>query len=197
MSSTVISKDPFVVEVPAQSLRVGKQLLTKDGWQTIKGMIVFDDPNQVDVFTAERDDETSDGWKFQFGDPAQTRLVPTAEQEYQRKRKERLAARQQRRLVRDAAGCPSWCTTHDNLEDERPRNHSGEPVTAEAANLDTGQPLELCLWLERRDDRETGETETVGVLEFPAFGNLEFTPAGMRDLASRLMSLADRAAMSR
>lgn len=195
----IVSTDPFVRQIPAETLRVGRQLLTDDGWQTIKGLLIFDDADQVSVFTEERDDLLTDGWPFRFGDMVQTRLVPTAEQVYQRRRQERLERRRQRRLAMDAARCPDWCVEHyDGGEPLRGRNHSSEPLSVDTADVWTGAKVELGLWMERRDDRDAGTTETVGVLEVrPISDDVELTPAAMRELARKLSSFADRAEMRR
>jgi hypothetical protein len=200
----VVSVDPFVTETEAHLLRVGKQLLSPDGWQTIIGLLVSQDTNQVVVWTGERpDDDTpgAEGWQFHFGDPVHTRLVPTAEQEYQRKRRERMARRQARRLAMDAAHCPSWCIEHYDGQDDtgaHGRNHAGDTHTVMSASVYSGEPYELGFWLERRDDKATGTAETVGVLEVRLCKeDIELTPANLRLLASRLNSLADIAELHR
>jgi hypothetical protein len=202
MRPDVISTDPFVREVQAQALRLGKQLLTPDGWQTIRGLLVFADADQVTVFTDEQDDLWTDGWRFHLADPVQARLQPTAEQEYQQKRKERQERRRLRRLAMAAAGCPPWCVEHydGTTEGQEKRNHSSEPESVIAANAWSGDPVELGFWLERRDDHdnsEAGTTATFGILEAKTLDDIELTPDVMRQLAGRLMSLADRAILHR
>lgn len=196
----VVSVDPFVREITAENLRIGKQLLTPDGWQDIYGLVVFEDSDQVSVFTPNRPDDTTDGWRFSFGDIVRTRLVPTAEQEYKRKRRERLARKQARRLAMAAAECPSWCVEHYDAKDENgdQRSHAGPPESVTGEESYSGKPAELGFWLERYDDHETGEVETVGVLEVrPHPQNINLTPAALRKLAERLNSLADRAELHR
>jgi hypothetical protein len=195
----VISVGPFVQRVAAERLHVGKQLLTADGWQTIRGIVVFADADQVSVFTDERDDLYTDGWPFHFGDQVEMRLTPTTEQDYQRKLRDRRELRAARRRAMEAAGCPSWCIEHQaDDEQSRPRNHASETTTLDAVDLETGAPIRLELRLERRDDRETGEIERFGVLRLSAVTmDLELTPENMRLLASHLMSLADRAMLHR
>ncbi|HEX8346254.1 MAG TPA: hypothetical protein VF657_16170 [Actinoplanes sp.] len=197
MRSDVISTDPFVRQVLAPALRVGRQLLTDDGWQTIKGLVVFEDANQVTVFTDEKDDLWTDGWPHKLDDQVLTRLQPTAEQEYQQRRRERMERRRLRRLAKAAASCPGWCIEHYDAGKPVQRNHAGEPHSVDAANAWTGDHVEVGFWLERRDDRDTGETETVGILECKTLDDVELTPANMRLLARKLMSLADRAEMTR
>jgi uncharacterized protein DUF6907 len=184
---------------PAQSVAVGRQLLTPDGWQTINGLLIFADADQVSVFTDERDDLMTDGWRFTFGEPVQTRTVPTEQQEHQARRIARREAHRLRRLAMAAAKCPDWCVEHyDGGDNGGQRNHSSEPLTVDAANVWTGDRIELGLWMERRDDRDTGEVETFGVLEVkPIQDNIELTAPAMRELARRLNSFADRVEMRR
>lgn len=200
--NAVVTLNPYVRVVNAEDLKVGRQLLTEDGWQTIKGLVIFIDADQVRVYTDEREDgdpdHTTDGWPFHFGDPVRTRLEPTAEQEYQAKRRERLERRRLQRLVRAAADCPNWCVEHyDGGEgDERQRNHSAGPLSVDAADVHTGAPKEFGFWLERRDTLATGDTETVVVIEVrPHADDIELTPAAVLQLAARLSSLGHRGGM--
>jgi hypothetical protein len=49
-------------------VRLGDDLLTGDGWQTVRGLLLFTDSDQAAAYTDERDDETGDGWEFQLDD---------------------------------------------------------------------------------------------------------------------------------
>jgi hypothetical protein len=91
--------------------------------------------------------------------------------------------------------CPRWCTEHyDGGEQNRERNHSSFPETVNVVEVYTGQPRELGLWLERRDCRDTGSSETVGVLEVRLLSeDVELAPDQMRRLAAKLQVLADQA----
>lgn len=196
--------DPMAREVPAENLRVGRMLHTVGGWQVIRGLVMFQDADkstsQVTVFTDERDDVHTDGWTFRFGDPVQTRMEPTAEQEYRRVRQERLERKRRQRAAQAAARCPEWCVEHyDGRQDgERARNHSSAPETVTAAGADTNTPMEVAFWLERRDNHVTGETVTVGVLRGQETNeDVELTPELMLQLAGRLSSLAHRAQLHR
>jgi hypothetical protein len=180
-------------EVQAQFLRVGKQLLTPDGWQTIYGLLVFEDSDQVAVFTPEREDQRTDGWPFHFGDLVQTRNQPTEEMLLQQRRNKRLERRRLKRLAMAAANCPAWCIEHYDAGVPVQRNHAGPPESVAAVNAWTGEPIEVGFWLERRDDRDAGTTETVGILELKTLDDVELTPANLRVFASKLNSLADRA----
>jgi len=62
-----------VAVTTAARLRLGDDLLTDDGWQTIRGLVFFADCGQASVFTDERDDETSDGWPLHVDDPVRVR----------------------------------------------------------------------------------------------------------------------------
>lgn len=195
-----IVDDIVVMEIRAESLRVGRQLLTEDGWQTIRGTVIFEDSDQVHIYTDERDDVESDGWRFHFGDRVQTRLEPTAEREYKAKRHDRLERRRLQRLAQAAAGCPDWCVEHyDGGEDHgRQRNHSGPAMSVIGADVHTGAPKEFGFWLERRDSRDTGGTETVVVLEArPHAEDIELTPSAVLQLAARLSSLGHRGGLYR
>jgi hypothetical protein len=64
---------PLGVSVtPASGVRMGDQLLTGDGWQTVVGQMVFDDQTNVWTDVYNRDPET-DGWKFDPADPVKVR----------------------------------------------------------------------------------------------------------------------------
>jgi hypothetical protein len=192
----VISTDPFVTEVKAEDLRVGKQVLTTDGWQTIRGLVMFAECDQVSVFTNELDpDDVEEAWGYHFGDWVKTRLTPTQEQEYQAKRLARLEARRLQNLAMAAAKCPSWCVEHYDCDDDLvKRNHSSGPVTVIGADATTDEPVEFEFWLERRDSRHTGGAETVGMLHTRIVKeDIELTPDTMLLLAARLSSLAHRA----
>lgn len=202
--STVVTLEPYVSLIEAQYLRIGKQLLTEDGWQTIKGLSVFTDADQVRVFTDEREDGdadyTTDGWPFHFGDLVQTRLTPTAEQEYQAKRLASIERKRLRRLAMAAAQCPPWCVEHYETADDEAvrRNHNSGPVTVIGADAGTDAPVEFEFWLERRDSRYTGGAETVGVLHTSTIrDDVELTPDAMLLLSARLSSLANRARLDR
>ena len=62
-----------VAVMTASGLRLGDELLTDDGCQTVTGLMAFADSGKVQVFTDERDDETSDGWPLHLGDPVRVR----------------------------------------------------------------------------------------------------------------------------
>jgi hypothetical protein len=190
-----ISLDPYVIEVNAENLRVGRQLLTADGWQTIRGLIMFADADQVSIYTDERDDVETSGWSFGFGDRVQTRLEPTEEQLYQARRRERLERKRLRRVAMEAAGCPEWCVEHydGGTGQERARNHSAAPQAITGAHVYTGELRHLGFWLERRDNLVTGSAETVVVIETrPHNEDIEFTPEQILQLAARLSSLGHR-----
>jgi hypothetical protein len=217
----ILSVDPFVSRIPAQFIRIGKQILTEDGWQTTRGLVVFADPDQVSVFTDERNDIESDGWQFHFDEPVLTRLEPTEEHERARKfrqqslqrqaekqraeaeRQERLAQLERERqelLAKAAAGCPSWCVEHydGGTGDERVRNHSSEPKSVVGADVHTGAPAELSFWLERRNSCQSGAAETVIVVETrPHADDIELSPHLVHQLAARLQSLGHRAELHR
>jgi hypothetical protein len=59
--------------VDAAHLRLGDEVLTPDGWQTITGIMIFKDSGQVSAFTDERDPEHSDGWQFDVTAPMKIR----------------------------------------------------------------------------------------------------------------------------
>ncbi|MEU4161286.1 hypothetical protein [Actinoplanes sp. NPDC026670] len=196
--------DSPVRETRAENLRVGRQLLTADGWQTIRGLVMFQEADlsgsQVTVFTDQRDDLHTDGWRFEFGDEVHTRLHPTAEQEYQRRRQERAERKRQKRLAKAAAQCPEWCVEHYDgaMGEGRARNHSSAPETVTAAGADTGEAAEVSFWLERRDDRGTGSIETVGVVQLGGGReDIELTPEALLQLSARLSSMGHRAQMHR
>lgn len=203
LDMTTLSDETSEHETLSQRLRIGRQLLTADGWQTIIGLMIFQETDQVVVWTPERpDDDTADreGWKLRFDMPVRCRLEPTAEQLRNQKIRDHAERRRLRRLAMAAAACPDWCIEHyDGDAAGRPaRNHASEPLAVDAANIWTGDPVELGLWLERRDDRETGETTTIGVLEVRLLtDDVEMTPENMRLLAGKLMSLSDRASLCR
>lgn len=187
-------------DIAAQKLRVGCQVLTDDGWQTIQGLLVFQEPEQVTVYTDERDDLMTDGWRFELDQTVMTRKVPTQEQAYQQRLRERRERKRLRRLAMAAAECPDWCIEHyDAGERQEQRNHTGDVHTVEVRNAYTDATGgELGFWLEKRYDQENGEHESVVVLEVRLFTeNLELTPENARLFASKVMSLADRAALTR
>lgn len=62
-----------VTVTTVSALRLGDDLLTDDGWQTIQGLVFFADCGQASVFTDERDDENSDGWQLQVDDAVKAR----------------------------------------------------------------------------------------------------------------------------
>lgn len=71
---------PGMIEAPtavrtigAEGIRYGDYLLTGDGWQKVVGLLIFEDSDQVSVYTPEQDDEHTDGWRFSFGEPVQVR----------------------------------------------------------------------------------------------------------------------------
>lgn len=206
--SVIISRDPFVSEIEAQFIRIGKQILTEDGWQTTLGLFIFEESDQVNVFTDERDDIESEGWPFHFGDKVRTRLEPTADHEYQRKvweRKRRIRGRAERRaqqrLAMEAAGCPPWCVEHydgtlgtDGSVGPAVRNHASDPETVACAHPWAGKPVEFEFWVERRDGPDDGAVETVGILHTSILKeDVELTPEAMLRLSARLSSLAHRA----
>ncbi|GIF11635.1 DUF6907 domain-containing protein [Actinoplanes teichomyceticus] len=155
----------------AQFLRVGTQVMTEDGWQTIRGLVIFADADQVTVFTPQRDDEWTGGWRFRFNEMVRYRDAAPAD------------------------GCPAWCTEHyDGGERRQQRCHSSFPQSVPVADVYAGTRRELGVWLERRDDRETGVAETVGILEVRRLAeDVELTPDAMRQLAELLQQLADQA----
>ncbi|WP_433369052.1 DUF6907 domain-containing protein [Actinoplanes sp. CA-142083] len=200
MRRNVVSTAPFVKVVAAEDLRVGKQLLTDDGWQTIRGLVMFADADQVSVYTDERDDVATSGWRFSFGDFVQTRLTPTAEEQYQQQHRERMERRRRQRAARAAAACPEWCIEHYDGDDgqERQTNHNGTTLTVIGADVEDGHPVEFGFWLERRDRKHTGGTETVVVLETrPHSEDIELTPDAVHLLAAQLQSLGHRAQLHR
>ena len=198
----VVSVDPFVSEVNAENVRCGKQLLTPDGWQTVIGLLVVQETDQVVVWTPERPDDDfrgTEGWRFHFGDRVQTRLPEDLEVTYQERRRARLEENRRRRLSMAAADCPAWCVEHYDCSDEQvKRNHSSDPVTVIGADATTDEPVEFEFWLERRDSRHTGGAETVGMLHTRIVKeDIELTPDAMLQLAARLSSLAHRAKLHR
>jgi len=199
--SEVVSYEPYITVVNAENLRVGKQLLTDDGWQTIRGAVVFSDADQVSIYTDERDDVETDGWRFHFGDRVQTKLTPTEEEKRQERRRVRMERKRQRRLAAEAANCPPWCIEHydgtvgpDGAIGSVQRNHSSTPETVAGKDAWTDKPVEFEIWLERRDEQDTGVVETVGLLHTSILHeDVELTPEAMLRLAARLSSLAHRA----
>lgn len=160
--------------IRAQFLRVGTQLLTPDGWQTITGMLIFQEDDQsadqVTIHTPERTIDNSDGWPFRFGELVTTRGEVPAETD-----------------------CPPWCTEHyRGGERLQQKNCSSFPDSVLAVEACTGTPRELGFWAERRLDRETGETEQFGIIEMRStLEDLELTPEQLRELARKLGDLAD------
>lgn len=107
-----------------------------------------------------------------------------------KKHRERMERRRRHRLAR--AACPPWCVDHyDGGEgQERQRNHSGTTVTVIGADVEDGRPVEFGFWLERRDSRATGGTETVIVLEVrPHAEDIELTLYAARHLAAQLQDV--------
>jgi hypothetical protein len=92
-----------------------------------------------------------------------------------------------------ALPCPAWCVDHYDGTDGY-RNHAGPPDTVTGEDVSTGAPVELGMWLERRDNQDDGTTATVGVLEVrPINDDLELTPPRLRELARKLNHMADLA----
>lgn len=54
-------------------VRLGDELLTGDGWQTVTGLMAFTDSGLATVFTAERGPDTSDGWEHHLADVVRVR----------------------------------------------------------------------------------------------------------------------------
>lgn len=95
------------------------------------------------------------------------------------------------------AGCTSWCIEHYTGA-EGDSCHAGVPLSVDAADVYTGERIELGLWLEHRHHAIDGTSETVGVLEVRRLAeDIELTPAAMRLLAGKLMVLADQAGRHR
>lgn len=163
-------------QIRAQFVQVGTHLLTPDGWQQIRGVLAFQEDDksldQVTVYTDEKTLDDSNGWEYRFNDLVRTRGEVPAE-----------------------SGCPVWCVEHyrggERLEQT---NHASFPESVNVVEVCTGEPHEMGLWLERRDDRETGETEVVGLLEIARIQeDVELPPEGLRLLARKLTELADLA----
>jgi hypothetical protein len=185
--------------IRARLLRLGDQLFTRDGWQTIRGLLIFEDPDQVTVYTDQRDDDRTSGWSFALADHVISRPAPEGAG-LDRPDRADVPAVGDIALSRPVTGdrdmsCPDWCIEHYAGGDRQQQtNHAGFPHSARVADVWTGEPLELGLWLERRDDRETGETETFGVLEVKRLASdVELTIEDMRYLAAKLLRLADSA----
>lgn len=160
-------------QIRAQFLRVGTQLLTPDGWQTITGMLAFQEDDQsadqVTIHTPERTIDNSDGWSFRFGEMVTTRGKVQAEND-----------------------CPSWCCEHYKAGDRLTKgNHASFPESVPAVECCTGEVREIGLWAERRTDEETGEVETLGVLELKTLEDVELPPERLRELARKLTELAE------
>lgn len=200
MSAKVISDDPLVIEINAENVHCGRLVLTDDGWQTVKGLLAFQDADQVTLFTDERDDLNTDGWRFKFGDKVQVRYPQSEEDERMRLRQAQAEKRRLRDLAAAAANCPAWCVEHYDCAPDEPvkRNHSSGPVTVIGADAETDKPVEFEFWIERRDSRYTGGAETVGVLHTRIHEeNIELTPDAMLLLSARLSSLAHRAQLAK
>lgn len=161
-------------QIRAQFLQVGTQLHTPDGWQTIRGLLVHAEDeqslDQVTVYTAERNMDTSNGWEFRFGALVTVRGEVPAEDD-----------------------CPFWCTEHyRGGERMEQKNCSSSPMSVDAVEAFTGKEIELGFWAERRIDRETGEIESFGILEMRStLEDLELTPERLHELARKLTELAE------
>jgi hypothetical protein len=135
----------------------------------------------------------------------ETRLPFTDEQRLQQRRNERHERKQLRRLAMAAAQCPQWCIEHYDGTVEpsgrigsAQRNHSSALETVAGADASTGKPVEFEIWLERRDEKDTGVVETVGLLHTSIIHeDVELTPPAMLRLSARLSSLAHRALLYR
>lgn len=160
-------------QIRAQFLRVGTQLLTPDGWQTITGMLAFQEDDQsadqVTIHTPERTIDNSDGWPFRFGEMVTTRGKVPAE-----------------------TGCPAWCIEHYSGGPHlAQRLHASAPGSVPVVEACTGEAREIGLWVERRVDEETGEVETFGILELKTLEDVELPAERLRELARKLGELAD------
>jgi hypothetical protein len=160
-------------QIRSQFLRVGTQLLTPDGWQTITGMLAFQEDDQsadqVTIHTAEKTIDNSNGWGFRFGEMVTTRGKVQAEND-----------------------CPTWCCEHYKAGDRLEKgNHASFPESVPVVEACTGTLREIGLWAERRTDEETGEVETFGMIELRTLEDVELPPERLRELARKLGELAD------
>jgi hypothetical protein len=64
---------PGVTVTGASALRLGDELLTGEGWQRIRGLMMFQDPEQVTAFTDEHDEDEGNGWDFCLDDLVRVR----------------------------------------------------------------------------------------------------------------------------
>jgi hypothetical protein len=161
-------------QLRAQFIQVGTHLLTPDGWQQVRGVLVHAEDekslDQVTVYTPQRDMDTSTGWEFRFDHLLRVRDDAPAE-----------------------ADCPRWCVEHyrggSRLEQS---NCASFPDSVPVVEACTGVGRELGLWAERRVDRETGEVEAFGIIEMRStLEDVELPPERLRELARKLTELAD------
>lgn len=62
-----------VMVTPAGRVRIGDEIDTPDGWQTVNGLLIFPDADQAALFTPEKDDIDSDGYQHSMLDPVRVR----------------------------------------------------------------------------------------------------------------------------
>lgn len=116
-----MSPEPTIRRVHAARLLVGQELLTPDGWQHINGLIVFRDADQVSVFTDQRDDEHTDGWRFTLN--------------------ERVKVRTPR---------PTW-SVESYAACDGTVNHASFPQSVIGDATYSGKPIEVGVWVEQRN----------------------------------------------
>lgn len=61
----------------AQHIRIGDDLLTPDGWQSVYMTMIDGHSLTAAAFTAERNDTDTDGWQYTFGDRVRVRRAVT------------------------------------------------------------------------------------------------------------------------
>jgi hypothetical protein len=84
--------------------------------------------------------------------------------------------------------CPPGCVDHYSVEDTA--NHETMPRTVTGADVYTGEPREVSVWLEQRDTADVWEL--VGVLEQVGRNDVEFSSYQMRELAAHIVAVADQ-----
>lgn len=62
-----------VMVTTAVNVRIGDELLTGDGWQTVNGLVVDGEVEFVTIFTPEENLDAGNGWDFSFNDPVKVR----------------------------------------------------------------------------------------------------------------------------
>ncbi|BCJ65076.1 DUF6907 domain-containing protein [Polymorphospora rubra] len=63
--------------VPACDVRLGEHILTPDGWQVVRDLLMVTDTDTAAFYTDERTDEISSGWRFDLAEPVRVRRAVT------------------------------------------------------------------------------------------------------------------------